>query len=151
MGICCPENCCQHGKFGWTVGVPHQWFGGGTICGAPPLLLFFIITVVVGVGVIGGGGIGGEGGCCVQWWWEEKGCGLLLMPNWVLGFANILSRKVVAQLVCIAWNASIYQSLCGTTGWALMFDSLALFLRLCVQFTNVVLFLILYNNNVISG
>jgi len=36
-----------------------------------------------------------------MWWWEEKGGGLL-MPNRVSGFADVLSRKAAALLVCVA-------------------------------------------------
>jgi hypothetical protein len=61
------------------------------------------IVVIVGVGIIGGRGIsvGGQwsvrvvGGCCVWWWWEEKSYALLVKPNRVSGFANILSGKAV--------------------------------------------------------
>jgi len=45
----------------------------------------------------------------------------------------------------------MYISLCGPTGLAFMLDSVAVLLRLCIQFLDVMLFLVLYNNNNSDG
>jgi hypothetical protein len=42
------------------------------------------------------------GDCCVWWWWEEKVMQHLVTPNCMSGFANVLFRKAVNGLVCVA-------------------------------------------------
>jgi hypothetical protein len=54
----------QRGTPGWTVDVPRQQFGGGTICWAPPPSAFFgvVLPVVVRIVVV-------VVGVSILWWW----------------------------------------------------------------------------------
>jgi hypothetical protein len=74
------------------------------VCGAPPPLPSRLLWVWSSLAAEAWLVVGEGGNCRVWWWWEERvmQCLVMVMPNHASGFADILSRKAVNGLVCIA-------------------------------------------------